>query len=233
MENYPNSKFLVLPFVKGDLLYTYFVQLITSYCQFLESMRYIDKYMNIIIIARLSPFAPALVSLLLSAMAPMTTSGYQQEFLVEDWQPHAEDRLLVDTQKNVGYLIHPTGEFLQFPVVTGQNKYVYYIGRYYKATTPEGEWTVKSRHIKADRMTFGPSGRFLRLYKDGETYTPYGIHEYGNESEMFLSEGRFGSMGCVIVTEEIMDIIDETYTLTNGTLEVVTKYGLHQTDLKI
>jgi len=181
----------------------------------------------------LPTIAPALVSLLLSAMAPLTSYGTQHEVLVHEWQPQYGDSFVVDTRENMGYLIHRDGQFTRFPVVTGQNRVVYYLGRHYVATTPEAQWEVKSRHIKADRMTFGPSGRFLRLYEDGEEYTPYGIHEYGNEDEMFQTEGRFGSMGCVIVREAIMDILDKTYTLNGYSLNVVTKFGLESGDLKI
>lgn len=134
--------------------------------------------------------------------------------------------MVVDTKTNEGYLIHADGRFVQFPVATGQRKFVCYIGRCYNATTPEATWQVKSRDIKGDHITFGPSGRFLRLYKHGEDSTAYGIHEYAYEDRMFAEGERYRSMGCIVVKKEMMDIIDATYSINEGILDVITAYGI-------
>ena len=80
----------------------------------------------------------------------------------DTWKPEVGDRLIVDTNDNMGYLIHPDGVYLEFKVATGQRRVVRYIGRTYDATTPEESWVAKSLHIKADRITFGPNGHFPR-----------------------------------------------------------------------
>jgi hypothetical protein len=135
------------------------------------------------------------------------------------------DRIVVDTKENEGYLIHADGRFLAFPVATGQRRNVCYIGRCYNAKTPEKTWQIMARTIKGDRTTFGPSGRFLRLFDDDEQ-TAYGFHEYKYEDRMFDDQPRFKSMGCIIVKQEIMDILDRTFAVNEGVIDVVTRYGV-------
>ncbi len=143
------------------------------------------------------------------------------------WQPQIGDEFVVDTQSNVGYLLHKDGTFTSFEVVTGVPEVVRYIGRTYNAKTPDRRWTAKSNEVKGDRFTFGISGRFLRLY-DEDGKTPYGIHPYKFEDKMFSEEGRFGSMGCIIVREATMDILVKTFDLNGGSLAVTTTFGLDQ-----
>lgn len=152
-----------------------------------------------------------------------------------DWEPQKGDRVVVDTKNNQGYLIHEGGEYLKFPVVTGQRRWVYYIGRSYNASTPNWNWVAKSLHIKGDKVTFGPTGRFLRLYKDGETNTAYGFHEYRTDEEMFTDTNgnlapaseRYRSMGCVIVKTAMMDLIVKTWENNGELLTVETRYGVN------
>jgi hypothetical protein len=142
-----------------------------------------------------------------------------------EWHEQVGDRLVVDTKENEGYLIHRNGRFLKFPVATGQHRFVCYAGRCYNATTPERTWQVRSKDVKGDRITFGPTGRFLRFtWKEEET--PYGVHEYAHEDWMFAEGPRYRSMGCVIVKKEIMDILDRTYAVNEGIIDVVTKFGV-------
>jgi hypothetical protein len=144
----------------------------------------------------------------------------------KNWEIEEGDKILVDTKKNEGYIFHKDGRYLYFPLVTGQNRWVYYIGRSYNAATPNWNWVAKSMHIKGDRLTFGPSGRFLRLYKDGVDHTAYGFHEYGKEDEIFLGlDTRFRSMGCIIVRAPIMDLLVDTFE-QNGSIDVITEYGI-------
>lgn len=145
----------------------------------------------------------------------------------EEWRAQIGDRIAVDTQANKGFLIHSDGRYLQFPVATGQRRYVCYIGRCYNATTPEREWKIQSKDIKGDHITFGPSGRFLRLFYKDES-TPYGFHEYGYEDRMFDDQPRFKSMGCVIVKKTIMDLLDQTFAVNEGNISVITKYGIDE-----
>ena len=85
---------------------------------------------------------------------------------------------------------------------------------------------MMARDIKGDHVTFGPSGRFLRLFEDGETSTAYGIHEYLYEDRMFADGERYRSMGCIIVKKDIMNILDATFSINEGKFDVVTQYGI-------
>lgn len=167
--------------------------------------------------------ATTVLSVVLGITAPVTLAS---SVSVETWQPEIGDVFIVDTQTNQGYIVHRDGVFITFPVVTGKRAFVRYIGRTYKATTPEAAWVVKSRHTKGDRITFGVTGSFLRLYKNGDESTPYGIHGHRYSERMLSQEERFESMGCVIVSEEVLHILEDTYELNSQTLTVVTSYGL-------
>jgi L,D-transpeptidase catalytic domain len=137
-------------------------------------------------------------------------------------------RFVVDTKENMGYLMHADGSFASFRVATGKNEDVRYLGMKYKASTPEDTWTVKSRHVQPDRVTFGKNGRFLRLYRNGTEYTHYGIHGYAYLDEILEkpAEERYFSMGCVLVTPEVLKILEKIYELNGNQLEVTTIYGL-------
>ncbi|MBT4120044.1 MAG: L,D-transpeptidase [Candidatus Peribacter sp.] len=148
------------------------------------------------------------------------------EISAEKWHIEEGDKIIVDTKNNEGYIFHSDGRYINFEVVTGQQRWVYYIGRSYNASTPNWNWTAKSMHTKGDRLTFGPSGRFLRLYKDGVDHTAYGFHEYGQEDEIFNGmDTRFRSMGCIIVRVPIMDLLVKTFE-QNESIEVITKNGV-------
>ncbi len=144
----------------------------------------------------------------------------------EKWEIEDGDKVLVDTKNNEGYIFHEDGQYLNFPLVTGQRRWVYYIGRSYNASTPNWNWSINSMHVKGDRLTFGPSGRFLRLYRDGSEHTAYGFHEYGQEDEIFDGmDTRFRSMGCIIVKIPIMDLLVNTFE-ENGSIEVISQHGI-------
>ncbi len=167
----------------------------------------------------------SLIGAILVASTALNAAPAALQISLKDWAPVVGDRFVVDTLSNEGYLIHTDGRYVRFPVITGQRRGVYYIGRSYNATTPKWDWEVKSREIKGDRVTFGPTGRFLRMYKDDER-TAYGIHEHKSEIEMFARDTRFQSMGCVIVTSAMLDVIEDTYNLNGGSLIVKTRYGV-------
>lgn len=141
--------------------------------------------------------------------------------LFQNWEPMAGDHLVVDVDNNMGYLIHPDGRRLLFPVATGQQNYVSYIGKRYFAATPKQEWVVKEKSIKGDRITFGKGGRFFRMYADDQR-TSYGIHSVSNAKEMMAWDNRYKSMGCTLVTEEILDIIEKTFEINGEELRVKT-----------
>ena len=141
---------------------------------------------------------------------------------IDSWQPEVGDTFEVDVTHNVGYLVHSDGLTYSFPVVTGQKRNVYYLGRYYFAGTPLTKWQVNSDHILSDRYTFGKTGEFLRLYKNGETRTSYGIHSHKYADYMLESDMRYRSMGCVIASDENFRMIEQTYRVNGDNLNVVT-----------
>lgn len=178
--------------------------------------------MNSIKYFTLASFAATVLGIVLSLSTPPTllTSAPR-----DTWTPEVGDRLIIDTKDNMGYLIHQDGVYLAFKVATGQRRVVRYIGRTYNATTPEESWVAKSLHVKGDRITFGPNGHFLRLYRDGTENSPYGIHGHAYGERMLGQSVRFESMGCIIVSDELMTLIEETWKLNDEQLPVVTSYG--------
>ena len=168
------------------------------------------------------PVAPVL------SVPPEEPVPVAYEITTDEWRMEEGDKVIVDTLINEGYLMHEDGRYIRFHVVTGQRRRVYYIGRSYNAATPNWNWTARSLDIKGDRVTFGPSGRFLRLYKDGEENTAYGFHEHRDETEMFSGEAdeRFRSMGCIIVQSHIMDLLVATWMENGEELPIITKHGI-------
>jgi hypothetical protein len=181
----------------------------------------------------MSTLTSSLLMLILSVpIAPLSpVEGLQGDpvphaISAEKWEIEDGDKVLVDTKNNEGYIFHEDGQYLNFPLVTGQRRWVYYIGRSYNASTPNWNWSINSMHVKGDRLTFGPSGRFLRLYRDGSEHTAYGFHEYGQEDEIFDGmDTRFRSMGCIIVKIPIMDLLVNTFE-ENGSIEVISQHGI-------
>ncbi|MBI3331931.1 hypothetical protein HYZ99_03145 [Candidatus Peregrinibacteria bacterium] len=168
-------------------------------------------------------FASTVLGLLLGFSSPISLLNAVPE---TRWQPEAGDVLLIDTKENVGYLVHRDGVFTTFRLATGQRRVVSYIGRTYDATTPEKSWVAQSPvEFKGDRITFGAEGRFLRLWDDGER-TPYGIHPHLYNERMLAKDDRFESMGCIIVSDAMMQVIEDTFALNGNHLEVVTSFGL-------
>jgi len=170
-----------------------------------------------------------LFGLSLSSNAQLTSTYIP----LPEWTVQQGDRFIVDTQDNIGYVVHTNGDYTSIRVGSGKNAYVNYAGRKYKATTPLGRWTVKSRHIQSDRGLFGKSGRFLRLYFNGEEYTKYGIHSTGNIQKLLSEDDRYKSMGCILVNDEVLDLLEQTYYLNGEKLEIVTTYGINENLLNL
>jgi hypothetical protein len=164
----------------------------------------------------------ALTSLFGIALAASVSAGGYVP--ADAWVPVAGDRVIVDTLENVGYVVRENGDFTSFPVLTGQRRVVRYIGRTYNAATPEARWTVKSVDVKGRSMTFGETGTFMRLY-DEDGQTAYGIHSHLTFQKMLDEGNRYRSMGCVLVSEDILKLLVETYGLNGNTLDVVTTHG--------
>lgn len=142
------------------------------------------------------------------------------------WEPLPGAVFLVDTKETLGYLMNPDGEYAVVPVLTGQNRVVHYLGRTYTATTPERMWTVESIDTQTDRITFGKEGTFLRLFTDKKTATSYGIHSHAYVDRMIASGDHYRSFGCILVTKDVLDKLQEAYVINKKTLTVMTVFGL-------
>lgn len=145
---------------------------------------------------------------------------------LDQWQVAQHDRFIVDTAENVGYLVHENGNYTSFLVGTGKRSTVHYLGMSYYAATPNRYWVVKGDKVFTDRRTFGKTGRFFRLFKDGTVTTKYGIHSTSNIDELLARDNRYVSMGCILVSDYVLDIIEATYLLNDNTLEVMTVNGV-------
>lgn len=167
----------------------------------------------------LKRFLPILGCVLLSTLPSLARGA--EGISTDTWQPQTGDVFVVDVEQNTGYLVHPDGQSLTFPVATGRKGYVSYIGRYYRAETPVRTWTAEQFQIKGDRRTFGVSGRFIRLFRNGES-SPYGIHSYFKIAEWMEEDERYFSMGCIVVTEEMMDVIQKTFEANDQKMTVIT-----------
>lgn len=133
------------------------------------------------------------------------------------------DEFVVSVEENVGMIVRrDRSASVSFPVATGQRRSVRYIGRTYYAGTPLKQWIVRSTDVKSDLRTFGPTGLFLRLYKDADVRSPYGIHGTVWTQEWFASGDRFRSMGCIVVSEDVLALLHRTYLLNGEELRVAT-----------
>ena len=146
---------------------------------------------------------------------------------VETFQPAKGDRFIADTKNNLGYIVHENGSYTSFLIASGRNEKVRYLGMTYVATTPVKTWKASKVNTQPDRITFGKKGTFLRLDD-----TRYGIHDYAYLDEILEKDvsGRFFSMGCILVKDEILQILLKIRELNGGVLEVATVYGV-QNDL--
>ncbi len=155
-----------------------------------------------------------------SAAAPILTSPYVQP---DAWVPKAKDRLIVDIRNNRGYLIGLDGFYTSFPVGTGQRRTVRYIGKVYNAATPRARWTIQSLEYKqGDRATYGNTGRFFRLNHEQWGRTQYGIHATSNIEEILAKDNRYASMGCILVSDDILTILEQSLALHDSGMQVIT-----------
>ncbi len=158
------------------------------------------------------------------------------------WEAQAGDRVLVDTENSLIYLLHENGEFITLNGLTGQHRNVCYIGRCYFAATPTGAWTVKEVEKKGRSTTFG-DGRFLRLYQadgdggdDGYGKTAYGFHSHAQfaamlkdklEKKGYDKEGKgWRSYGCILLSEEDLSLVVASFDANGGSLAIESGPGV-------
>lgn len=154
------------------------------------------------------------------------------------WEAQAGDRVIVDTDASLIYLVHENGESIVLDGLTGQHRNVCYIGRCYFAETPAGEWVIKSVEKKSRSTTFG-EGRFLRLYQadgdggdDGRGRTAYGIHSHLQfdimlqdklEKKGYDKEGKgWRSYGCILLSEDDLSLVVASIDANGGSITVST-----------
>lgn len=149
-----------------------------------------------------------------------------------EFVPSNGDYLIVGVNDGIGYLVNDESKtFTAFTVLSGQRRNVCYIGRCYFAATPEQEWLVKEENIQGDKITFSKSGEFLRLYAGGEERTSYGIHGHAYFDEMIKKDTYFQSMGCLIVADAVLDVIQGSFAANDKSLRVLTTDELDLTKL--
>ncbi len=158
--------------------------------------------------------------------------GYFFERSLDQWQPQKGDIFVADTAKNVGYLMHPNGEYVDITIGSGQRKTVYYLGRKYFAASPEGLFHVyKKERQYGDPVTFDKDGAFFRLITDAGERTSYGIHStlYIDKILSRDRDGRYASMGCVLMNRDSLRAVEQTVAVT-GDLPAFITEGLQKWD---
>jgi hypothetical protein len=164
--------------------------------------------------------ASAQVSLAQAPEASETTDW--MEVTISEFVPSPGDYVMADTSASIGFLMNDTTKkHAIFPIISGRKKWVTYIGRRYFAETPARTWFVKDMDIKGDRVTFSKSGKFLRLYADGKP-TAYGIHGYKYFQNAIEKDQRYISFGCVLVEDEVLEVIQKSFEANDNELKVVT-----------
>jgi hypothetical protein len=192
---------------------------------------------------------PALIGALLAGFP----SSLLAEGVARDtWVPRMGDHIVVDTSASIVYLVHDDGERLALDGLTGQHRRVCYDGICYFAETPERDWEIRADALsmKGRSTTFG-EGRFLRLswpghkdfrrggIGDGES-TSYGFHSHLSFEKMIADkrektgwdrEGTgWRSMGCILLSEDDLTLVEETWRANAGVVRVTTKRVITQED---
>ncbi len=140
---------------------------------------------------------------------------------LQQWQPQYGDEFIVDVDANVGYLVHADGNYLPFLLATGMRKTIRGFGIVYNGATPTRTWVVKSETMNSG---FGVTGRFLRLSYNGKD-THYGIHSYAYVNSWLQSDNRYRSLGCIVVSEDMLNVLEQTYETNGNELVVTTSNG--------
>lgn len=132
-----------------------------------------------------------------------------------DFQPSEGDYFLVDIEDAVGYLVNDYRHvYTAFPVMTGGKR----------TPTPEKDWVVLQKNIQPNRVFFAESGEFFRMFlNDGETRTSYGIHGYKYFDEEVEKGTKYLSWGCVMVADDVLDMIEASYIANGESLRVSTR----------
>jgi len=127
------------------------------------------------------------------------------------------DYFLVDVSAGIGYLMNDnTRYFTGFPVMTGGKR----------TPTPYKEWVVLQKDIKSNHIFYSASGEFFRMFENGTKRTGYGIHGYAYFDKEVLNGRKFLSWGCIMVADDVLDLLEESYIANGNTLKVSTKESI-------
>ncbi len=140
-----------------------------------------------------------------------------------NFEPSYGDYFVADLEDGIGYLVNDANKsFTFFPLLSGQRRNICYIGSCYYGATPEKIWEVKEENVQSDRITFSDSGKFLRLF-DGDKSTHYGIHGHAYFDTMLQKDTKFQSMGCILVPDDALNVVEESFIANVDELKVITK----------
>ena len=82
---------------------------------------------------------------------------------------------------------------------------------------------MKEKNIQSNRIIFGETGEFLRMYSnDGNTRTGYGIHNYAYFEEEIEKGTKYLSLGCILVAADVHDIIEKSYLANGENMRMIT-----------
>jgi len=154
------------------------------------------------------------ISTVAAAKSEVETTRWEVQNYRE-FEPSYGDYFMVDIENGIGYLANDfTRRMTVFPVMTGAKR----------TPTPEKEWLVLEKNIQSDRITFSKSGEFFRMYLDeGEKRTSYGIHGYAYFAKEIKNGRKFLSLGCVLVSDDVLDVIEESFLADNEKMRISTQ----------
>ncbi|MFH1284528.1 MAG: L,D-transpeptidase [Candidatus Peregrinibacteria bacterium] len=134
--------------------------------------------------------------------------------------PSSGDYFVVNVTDGRGYLMNGITRFYtDFPVMTGTPGH----------STPCKDWVVLEKNIQSNRIVFSKSGEFFRLFADGTKRTSYGIHGYAYFDKEIENGRKFLSLGCIMVADDVLDIIEESYIANGNSLKVSTRETMDPT----
>lgn len=132
------------------------------------------------------------------------------------------DYMVADIERSVGYLVSTEHhEIMPFVLLSGQKRFKGRFGGVTYEGTPEIDWVVRQMDVKGDRVTFGDTGRFFRMF-DGESRTAYGIHSHKYFQYMSDSDNYFRSLGCLLVSDDVLDVIQKSFEANDNILNLKT-----------
>ena len=144
----------------------------------------------------------------------MANAGTWRHVPVLTLTPSEGDRFLVDIDNALGYIVNNNNlTYSAFPLMTGA----------LRTPTPEETWVVKELNIQPNRVIFGDSGEFLRMYRgEGAQRTGFGIHGYKYFQKEIEGGRKFLSLGCILVADNVHDVLEGSWRANGEAMEMKT-----------